>query len=224
MEPASPAINHQDSSYVPQSSTNSNSTEQAPRASHLGPELGRTECEHCRVDVPLQHPQPRPYLLCPTHAANMHEAIQVEIEKEWIRGAIIMSEIVRRRIEAEVRGDLMMMDRELDLQRGNNGFPLGLSPVLRFDSSHLGTTAEGRSLEERIELKGSLEDGKIETSPFRRGTADLRISEVKPVPGKEGATEKEKIILLVSMFSLSLSLSPRLVFCMSRPKFCGLEI
>ncbi|PIN17657.1 hypothetical protein CDL12_09690 [Handroanthus impetiginosus] len=167
----------------------------------MGPESGRTECEHFQVDVHLQHPQPHPYLFCPTHSLNMHEAIQIEMEKEWIRGAIIMSEIMRRRTEAEVRGDLMMMDRELDLQRGNNGFPFGLSPVMGFDSPHLRTTAEGRSLEEIIELKGSLEDGEIETSPFLRGTADLRISEVKPVPVKEGAKEKEKIILLVSMFS-----------------------
>ncbi|PIN17661.1 hypothetical protein CDL12_09694 [Handroanthus impetiginosus] len=181
MEPASPAITHQDSSHVPQSSTNSNSTEQVPRAGHMGPELGRTECEHFRVDFPLQHPQPHPYLFCPTHSPNMHKAIQIEIEKERIRGAIIMSEIVRRRIEAEVRGNLMMMDKELDLQRANNGFPFGMFPLMG------------------IKLKGSLEDGKIETSPFRRGAADLRISEVMPVPVKEGAKEKEKIILLAKL-------------------------
>ncbi|KZV29356.1 hypothetical protein F511_30349 [Dorcoceras hygrometricum] len=112
-----------------------------------------------------------------------------------------MSEIVRRRdLEAEVRRE---MERETALRQDNFGsLPLlGLESPLR---PSLLMTKAGWSAEERLgmplEDEGKLKrsgDGELETFPFQRGSADLRISEVKSA--SEGNEEKERIILLVSI-------------------------
>ncbi|XP_073062508.1 uncharacterized protein [Primulina eburnea] len=139
------------------------------------------------------------------HPLDIHDVIQGGIEKERIREEIIMSEIVRRRVlEAEVRRELMM-EREMALRQGIDWFPFGSSPVMGLESpirpSLFVTKAEGWSAEERLgmaledkeKLKRS-DNGGLETLPFQRGTADLRISEVKPA--SEGTKGKERILLL----------------------------
>ncbi|KAL3840665.1 hypothetical protein ACJIZ3_025256 [Penstemon smallii] len=198
-------------------------TEQARRAGYMRPEIGPTIHEHFQdhhhhihshrppFPFPQPQPQPQPHPHHPPHPHyhpyphDMHEAIQREIEKERIREEIIMAEIARRRVlEAEVRRELMM-ERELALRRGSEGFPFGSSPVMGLETRLplLGTGTDGSSLEERIalstieereRLNGRHESRGFETLPFQRGAADLRISEVKSI--FEGDKEKEKIILL----------------------------
>ncbi|XP_073067027.1 uncharacterized protein [Primulina eburnea] len=162
-------------------------------AGYMNPEFGWNQNGYGRNEYP--HP----------HLQDIHEAIQREVEKERIREEIIMSEIVRRRVlEAEVRRELMM-EREMALLQDRNGFPFGSSPVMGLESpvrpSLLVTRAEGWSAEKRLgmalqdkeKLKRS-EYGGLETLSFQRGTADLRISEIKPA--SEGNIEKERILLL----------------------------
>ncbi|XP_073317380.1 uncharacterized protein [Primulina huaijiensis] len=162
-------------------------------AGYVNPEFSWNQNGYGRNEYP--HP----------HLQDIHEAIQRGIEKERIREEIIVSEIVRRRVlEAEVRRELMM-EREMALLQDRNGFPFGSSPVMGLESlvrpSLLVTRAEGWSaekilgmeLQDKEKLKRS-EYGGLETLSFQRGTADLRISEIKPA--SEGNIEKERILLL----------------------------
>lgn len=134
-----------------------------------------------------------------------------EIEKERITEEIIQSIIARRHVlEAEVRR-VLMMEREFVPQRGSNGFPFSSLRTLLFESLMRlpcsVTRVEERwvlvdmiakLLEERERLNGIRETGRLNTSPFQGGTSYLKISEAKPAVHEEN---KEKIILLVSMYS-----------------------
>ncbi|XP_022860347.1 uncharacterized protein LOC111380912 [Olea europaea var. sylvestris] len=157
---------------------------------------------------PHPHPQSLHHHLLQPH--DLHEAIQREIEKQRIREEIIISEFERRRVlEAEVRRELMM-ERELALQRGEDGFPFGPSLGAGYDSTIrlplLGMRSEGRFLEETQERvamphkeerqNARHENGKLDILPFQRCTTEPRISEVKPVSERGKEKEKEKVVLL----------------------------
>ncbi|KAL2502454.1 uncharacterized protein Fot_36302 [Forsythia ovata] len=190
--------------------------EQALRAGYIGSYSGRFHREHLQ-DHNFHH-QPQPHLQSHPHTHpqqhhhpllqphDLHEPILREIEKQRIREEIIISEIARRRVlEAEVRRELML-ERELALRRGEDGFPFGPSSGIGYDSTIrlplLGMRSEGRPLEERVAMphkekerqNGRHENGELQTLPFQRCSTEPRISEVKPV--SEEGKEKEKIVLL----------------------------
>ncbi|KAL0451376.1 UNVERIFIED_CONTAM: hypothetical protein Slati_1115700 [Sesamum latifolium] len=156
----------------------------------MGPGLERDKPEHAQYhhQQQQQHLYIRPHPRCD----DLHRAIEREIEKECIRGEIIMSEIMRKRsLEDAVRRELIM-EWGLDPRRGNNGFPFGSLPVTTNSLQALRlpimeTRTEGKSLEEILVLSlrkersnGRCEAGGFEALPFQIGTSDLRISEVKP--------------------------------------------
>ncbi|KAK4431887.1 hypothetical protein Salat_0950800 [Sesamum alatum] len=200
-------VNQQASPRIPRPSDYSYVADQPLRAGYLGPDLWQNQREFIRDHHPPSqiYPHPRPFRHphLPPHPHDMHEAIHREIEKQRIRQEIIMSEIERRyALEAEVRMELRM-EMELAQRKGGNGFPFGPCPQMEFESptrsSLLGIRAEGRSVEGRVAM--SLEEmrrlnggGSFGSHPFERGTADLRISEVKPVA--DGGKEKQKVIIL----------------------------
>ncbi|KAG5593730.1 hypothetical protein H5410_034962 [Solanum commersonii] len=102
-------------------------SQQAIRAGYVAPPHFENKPDH------IQH-QP----------ANMREAIMKEIEKERIREKIIAEEIARRRMEFDVRRELMM-ERQLAKQSGEGSSPFS-SPTLPF----LKQQSDVTSLEERI--------------------------------------------------------------------------
>ncbi|XP_073158000.1 uncharacterized protein [Henckelia pumila] len=161
-------------------------------AGYTDPEFRWNQNGYIRNEHPHPHPQ------------DLHEAIQREIEKERIREEIITFEIVKRRVlEAEVRLELMM-EREMAMRQTGSGFPFGSSPLMGPESPmrpsllvpKAGWSAEerlGMTLEDKEKLK-RIENGRLETLPFQRGAADLRISEIKNA--SKGNKEKERILLL----------------------------
>lgn len=166
------------------------------------------------------HPQPQPHANTHPHplalaqSHDMHGAIHREIEKERIRQEIIMSEILRRRaLEAEVRRELMV-ERELALHGGSNGFHFGSASPMELDLPMRlpFVEAEGRFLEERMmlsltqvnNLSNRRESRLSESLQFQSASDNVR-SLVKPV--LEGVREKKKINLQVSIsFPLCMSL------------------
>ncbi|XP_011079388.1 uncharacterized protein LOC105162910 isoform X1 [Sesamum indicum] len=204
------AVNQQASPRIPRPSDYSYVTDQSLRAGYLGTDLWQSRREFIRDNHPpgqlYPHPRPFHHPHLPPHPHAMHEAIQREIEKQRIRQDIILAEIERRyALEAEVRMELRM-EMELALRKGGNGFPFGPCPPMEFESptrsSLLRMRAEGRSVEGRFAMSleemrrpnGRHESGSSGTQPFQRGTADLRISEVKPVA--EGSKEKQTVIFM----------------------------
>ncbi|XP_057767816.1 uncharacterized protein LOC130988077 [Salvia miltiorrhiza] len=186
----------------------------------IGQEVGRVQHEHLQRHqyglIPHPYPQPQfclhPHLQPLSSAQSYDEVIHREIEKEWIRREIIMSEILRRRaLEAEVRRD-MMRETEMTLKRGGIGFPFGPPSTIGLDLSMRLPLAETRA-EERFFDKRSMsvtqrhvwndtrEGGRSEPLPFQRASIDVRTprdsttrdSEVKFVSG--GSNEKKLIIL-----------------------------
>ncbi|CAI9783052.1 unnamed protein product [Fraxinus pennsylvanica] len=182
-------------------------------AGYMGSYSGRFHREYLPdYSHPQPQPQPHPHVHPQSHhhpllqPHDLHEAIQREIEKQRIREEIIISEIERRRVlEAEVRRELMM-ERELALRRGKDGFPFGPSLGTGYDSTIrlplLGMRSEGRFLEERVTMphngkemqNGRHENGKLDILPFQRCATEPRNSEVKPV--SERGKEKERVVLL----------------------------
>ncbi|KAL0404193.1 UNVERIFIED_CONTAM: hypothetical protein Sradi_2060100 [Sesamum radiatum] len=155
----------------------------------MGPGSERDNPEHAQYH---HHQQQQHLYIRPHPRSDVHKAIQREIEKECIRGEIIMSEIMRRRsLEDEVRRELIMK-WGLAPRRGNDGFPFGSLPVTTDSPQALRlpimeTRTEGKSLEEilvlslRKELSNvRCEAGGFEALPFQIGTSDLRISEANP--------------------------------------------
>ncbi|KAL0286168.1 UNVERIFIED_CONTAM: hypothetical protein Scaly_2797900 [Sesamum calycinum] len=106
----------------------------------------------------------------------------------------------------------LRMEMDLALRKGGNGFPFGPCPQLEFESptrsSLLGMRAEGRSIEGRFAMSleemrrrnGRHESGSSGTQPFQRGTADLRISEVKPVA--EGTKKNRQSCLCIMLINI----------------------
>ncbi|KAK4415185.1 hypothetical protein Salat_2625700 [Sesamum alatum] len=158
---------HQPSSHILHSSKYSFFTQQAPPPAYMGPGSERANYQHSQY-----HHQKQLY----PRSDELHKAIQREIEKEWIREEIILSEIMRRRtLEDEVRRELIMMESGLALRRCNNAFPFGSSPVtgspLRVPVME--TRAAGRST------------GRCEGGGFQRGTFHLRISKDENTSGSK---------------------------------------
>ncbi|KAL0404190.1 UNVERIFIED_CONTAM: hypothetical protein Sradi_2059800 [Sesamum radiatum] len=170
----------------------------------MGPGSERDKPEHAQYHHQQQQqhlyirPDPHPH----PRSDDLHKAIEREIEKQCIRGEIIMSEIMRRRIlEDEVRRELIM-EWGLAPRRVNDGFPFGSLPVTT-DSPQalrlpiLETRTEGKSLEKTLVLSlrketsnGRCEAGGFEALPFQIGTSDLRISEANPYQNISGSKRK----------------------------------
>ncbi|KAL2481121.1 Uncharacterized protein Adt_34087 [Abeliophyllum distichum] len=157
--------------------------EQALRAGYIGSYSGRFHRDYLQDHNFHHQPQPQPHQQPHPHAHpqqhhyplfqphDLHEPIQREIEKQRIREEIIISEIARRRVlEAEVRRELML-ERELALRRGEDGFPFGPSLGIGYDSTI------------RLPLLGMR--SVVPNREFRKLSLSQR-----------GGKEKEKIVLL----------------------------
>lgn len=157
------------------------------------------------LDIGQIQPDFSRYHHYPRHLHDMRVAIQVELEKERIRGEIIMSEIARRRFsEAELRRE-MMMERESALARGIGGFPFGSSQQMEFHQPIRLPLLETRPEMGSYSLhNGMYGDGGFYTLQFQRGTLDSGISEAKPV--SKDRKRKRNSTLLVSMNTPSLCL------------------
>ncbi|KAL6539345.1 hypothetical protein OROHE_011116 [Orobanche hederae] len=203
MEFTDRGINPQDSPPVPP--IYSYLTDKNLRADSIGSYIGQTHQEffpdghlrhlHHLYSLPsqyLRHSLPSP------NPRDLHEGIQIEIEKEKIREEILITEAARRRVlEAEVRRELMM-ERSAMLTSGH-GFSFRSSPQMDFASPAMippraGEKMDEGSLEERIT---SLLNGKRESGRFFETQATIqRGTIVKPVSQARGDLQKKKYIFL----------------------------
>ncbi|KAL6541094.1 hypothetical protein OROMI_024977 [Orobanche minor] len=203
MEFTDRGINPQDSPPVPP--IYSYLADKNLRADSIGSYIGQTHQEffpdghlrhlHHLYSLPgqyLRHSLPSP------NPRDLHEGIQIEIEKEKIREEILITEAARRRVlEAEVRRELMM-ERSAMLTSGH-GFSFRSSPQMDFASPAMippraGAKTDEGSLEERIT---SLLNGKRESGRFFETQATIqRGTIVKPVSQAQGNLQKKKYIFL----------------------------